>query len=187
MRSKAPIWATMAGLAITLAALLLAAPQMLAQQSATADSPSVAGLLKDARSTALQLRKDAAIMESYGRSKMVWESHAAQITLIKEHVNKLGGLVQKMNDARDGASTWQKDAIDHITPLLRDVATNITATIDHLNQNKGSFEHHGFRKLLASNYQLTKDFAALVSDYVDYGEAKETFATLESKVGTVTE
>jgi hypothetical protein len=185
MTSKTQIWAIMAGLVITLATLLLAAPQIVAQTSEAQDSTTVAGLFKDARSSAVQLRKDAALMESYGRSKMSWESHAAQITIIKEHVNKLGRLLQQMNDARDGASAWQKDAIDHITPLLKEVAANTTTTINHLNDNKGAFAHHGYKELLSANYQLTKDFATLVGDYVDYGEAKETFATLESKVGTV--
>ena len=187
MTSKTPIWAIMAGLMITLATLLLAMPQTTAQTTEGQDSATITGLLNDARSSAVQMRKDAAIMESYGRSKMSWESHAAQINIIKEHVNTLGKLVKQMDDARDGASAWQKDAIDHITPLLKEMAANVTTTIEHLNKNQGAFAHHGYKDLLSANYRLAKDFSALVNDYVDYGEAKETFATLESKVGTVNE
>jgi len=50
--------------------------------------------------------------------------HADQIGVIKAHVNDSGKILAQLHDARAGASHWQQDAIDRITPLLQEIASN---------------------------------------------------------------
>ncbi len=79
------------------------------------DSAEASRLLQEARMSAAQLRRDAVQMESYSKSRLSWQSHAHQIDLIKEHINRTGKIVSDLHNARDGAEAWQQDAIDRIT------------------------------------------------------------------------
>src|SRR5574337_1502528 len=83
--------------------------------SPAADSEEINTLLSDAKTEAVQLKHDAQVMETFTRTKVSWRSHAQQISLIKEHVNKTGELVQKLNDVKE-SSPWQQTAIERVTP-----------------------------------------------------------------------
>ncbi|HLJ15428.1 MAG TPA: hypothetical protein VKV15_13090 [Bryobacteraceae bacterium] len=84
---------------------LLAAVVMcpLLPSSAVAQS-DVSRLLEDTRATATQLSRDVVQMETFTRSKVSWQSHAAQIDRIKTHINNAGKLVAQLQDARGGAA-----------------------------------------------------------------------------------
>jgi hypothetical protein len=53
-----------------------------------------------------------------------WESLAAKITAIQNHMNKVGETVAKLNQASTAHRPWQKTAIDRVTPLLQNLARN---------------------------------------------------------------
>jgi hypothetical protein len=44
--------------------------------------------------------------------------------------------VEKLNAMRNSASTWQKQAIDRMVPLMRELAANTTAAINDLNEQR---------------------------------------------------
>src|SRR5579864_317879 len=99
------------------------------------DSDHVSQLLSDAKTQTFQLREDASTMESFKRSNLGWESHAATVSEMKEHVNAAGGTLAKLDDARKTASPWQATAIDRIKPLLKEMASNTEPVIQYLNKN----------------------------------------------------
>jgi hypothetical protein len=108
---------------------LLMLPDMQAQGRAA----DLATLFQDARTVAGQLRRDSLTMETYTRSGVAWQSHAAQIELIKQHINKAGSILSDMQAARGDAKPWHQETIDRITPVLKQLADNTTAIIDRLN------------------------------------------------------
>ena len=163
-------------------ACLLAPPPAGAVDKAKLDSEEVSKLLSEAKTEALELKKDAQEMESFTRSKLSWESHAATVERIKEHVNAVGRLVTKLNDARAAASPWQEQAIEQITPLLREMAVNTEATIKLLNANKHRLHTPEYKEYLTTNYEVAMELAALVTDFVDYGKAKNKFEHLRDKL-----
>src|ERR1035437_731502 len=101
---------------IVLAALFFVAPALRAYTDL--DAERVSQLLSKAKEEALQLKLDAAEMESFTRSQVSWESHADKLSEIKEHVNKVGETVNQLNAARSGAAPWQKVAIGRVNPLM---------------------------------------------------------------------
>ena len=155
-----------------------------AEAASIEDSVEISALLTDAKTESLELKSDALEMESFTRSKLRWESHATAITRIKEHVNKVGELVTKLNEARHTGSPWQQDAIGRITPLLKELAANTESTIEHLNNNRDRLHTTEYKNYVVANYDLSKDLAALIGDFVDYGKAKEKFETLQQKLET---
>jgi hypothetical protein len=146
------------------------------------DSEEVSKLLAEAKSEALELRDDAENMQSFTRSKLSWQSFANKISEIKHHVNKTGELLAKLNGVREAGSSWQQQAIDRITPTLKELAANTEATIQHLNDNKTSVHSEALENYCDVNYQLAKELAALVGDFIGHGETKAKFAELQKKV-----
>lgn len=103
--------------------------------------------------------------------------------MIKEHVNRLGQLVSQMNDAKSGATHAQQTAIDRITPLLQELASNTTDIINHLNEHKGRTWTPDYKTYLAENAQVATELSAAVRDFVEYGQTKSRAEELGNKLG----
>lgn len=150
----------------------------------TPDSPHLNQLLAQAKTQSAQLAVEADQMTSYTRTADAWQSHASQITIIKDHINALGKTLQEMQDARDTASPWQQDAVDHVVPLAKELASSLEATIAHINQNKNRLGTPAYRDYLRANSEMATDIAGLIKDYHAYGEHKAAYERLGQKLET---
>lgn len=148
-----------------------------------ADSKQVTDLLDQAKTQAAQLKSDAVDMQSFPQSNLSWETHADKIMAIKQDVNNVGQTMAKLNAAESEASSWQKTAIDRVNPLLKELADNTTAIIDHLNREHGRLlntpEH---KDLLNDNADLATDLSAMIADFVDYGRTRAKYFELRHKL-----
>ncbi len=177
--NKHKLTAWMGTPALLLAGCLMALPAVKAAD--VPDSDQVSKLLSEAKTLAFQLKEDAATMESYTRSNVTSQSHAAAINQIKEHVNALGRQVTKLKDARTAASPWQKTAIDRINPFLDELGGYTSAVIEHINgQPKHSMNE--YKDYLEANADYAADLAAMIADFVDYGKTKQRFERLAGKL-----
>ena len=158
-------------------------PALQAAIDPSEDSQEVSKLLSEAKTQAIQLKDDASDMESFPMSNLSWETHANKLMEIKEHVNNLSKTISKLNNERGAASSWQKQAIDRVNPVLRELVANTESIIEHLNKEKGRLlnttEHKDY---LATNAELATRMAALVTDFVDYGQTKAKFERLTQKL-----
>ena len=165
--------------AVLMLVLGMGAVRMVAQ---TADSEEINRLLSDVKSQAVQLENDADTLQSYTNSKISWETHASRLNAMKEHVNSMGKINQQLHDQRAEASPWQQEAIDRITPLLRDMASELTATINHLNDHQTQVQMQPYRDYAHSNYDLASRTARMISDFVEYSQSKSRSEELEHKL-----
>jgi hypothetical protein len=147
-----------------------------------ADSAEVTKLLADAKAEAVELKADAEGMDSFTRSAMNWQSYASKLSMIKEHVNNSGKLLAKLKNAEATGSDWQRAAIKQIEPLLREMADNTEATIKHLSDNPAQVHMQQFKDYVKANYELATDLEALIRDFVDYGNAKDKYESLGSRL-----
>lgn len=162
-------------LALLVAASLYLLPALQAADEPVADSPEVSELLTQAKNHAYRLREDSDTMHKYSLSSLSWESHATQINTIRQHVNNLGKVLQKLSDNRESASPWQQKAIDHVTPLAAELASNIETTIEHINNNKGRLHTQQYKDYLEANYEVSSSLSGLINDYVSYGKSKAKY------------
>jgi gamma-glutamyl-gamma-aminobutyrate hydrolase PuuD len=158
--------------------LLLARAGAVAQTTA-----DVTALFQEAQTTATQLSRDATTMESFTRSNLTWQSHSAQIKLIKEHINKAGSILSQMQAARADAKPWHQDAIDGITPTLKQLAANTESIVNALNQNPKWLKDPTYIEYLKSNQKLARDLSAAVGNVVDYDNTKTKMEELQGKLG----
>jgi hypothetical protein len=100
------------------------------------DNPGVTAQLNDAQTIVAKIKTDAAKMQSYARTTgLSCQTHIASLERIKADVNDLQPNMRHAID-RAVASPWQQEAIDRITGLANDLATNMNPTIHRLNKSK---------------------------------------------------
>jgi len=80
--------------------LPLFSPLPVPAASRTEENPEVTRLLAEARDEAAALSKDADEMEALTRSDVSWQSHAAMLENIKDHINSLARTIDKLNAMR---------------------------------------------------------------------------------------
>lgn len=162
---------------------LMISPAANAARTSSEDSKEISKLLSDTKTEAHELELDAVTIETFTRSGLSWETHATKLNEIREHINKTGKLLAKLQDAREEGSAWQQKAIDEIHPLLKELAATTKSAIEHLNDNKDRFKMGTtYQDYLKTNMGLAKDLASLITDYVDYGFHKSEFDRLGEKV-----
>jgi hypothetical protein len=152
----------------------------LAAQSA--DSAAISKLLDEVKVHSANAEDDAATLESFTISKLSWQSHATQLNQIEEHVNDLIRDSNQMTSMRDQGSPWQQEAIDRISSLLPEMALHLTVTINHLNDNKSQIHMQPYRDYARMNYTLISKAHHLITDLVDYGEAKVKIDSLDKEL-----
>ena len=164
---------------IAILALLLPVAMLAAQNQ---DSEAISKLLDQVKSHAAQASDDAATLESYTRSTLSWQSHGMQLNQMRSHVNNLLKDASMLMEMRDEGSPWQQEAIDRIDPLLPVIASHLSATIDHYNDNQNRLQLQPYRNLVLANQKLIDQAHTLISAFADYSEAKARADELEKKI-----
>jgi hypothetical protein len=176
---KSSLWI----LTLLVAGCISMSPAAKAADNEMGSSKEIHELLTQVKAEAKALEHDAELLALWARSQqMSPESHAVQLNKMREHVNEAGQLLEKMNKARVGASVWQQAAIDRIYPLLKELDDNAEATINHFNDNKSRIKFSDYQDYTKASYDLAEELAALISDYVDYGDHEAEFHRLQDKM-----
>jgi hypothetical protein len=143
------------------------------------DNPSVTAQLADAKTILAKIKKDAAQMQSYAQTGGPgWQTHAATLEKIKADVNELQQNMRGLQSHRTVASPWQQEAIDRITGLANDLATNMNATIDRLNKSKARPTAPPYPEYLKANTRIAGDLADEIDATIDYGQNKAKLDSL---------
>lgn len=146
------------------------------------DSSEISKVLTEAKSHAVLAADDAASLESYARTTVSWKSHSGKIAEITEYVNALGKVNQELSDLSSQGSPWQQKAITEVDSLLRDMATHLTATINHFNDNQSRIHMQPYRDYAHANYELASKTAQVIRDFVEYDKATSKAEALEQKL-----
>jgi hypothetical protein len=163
------------------AAILLLIPSTI-KAADVPDSDRVSQLLAEAKTQAHRISEDASTLETYTRSGRSWESHAAAVVEMREHINLAGKTLVRLDQSRDNASPWQVIAIDRINPLLREIATNTSNAIDYLNKKPSQLNSNEYKDYIATMAQVSSKLAGLITDFVDYGHTKDRLERLSAKL-----
>jgi hypothetical protein len=99
------------------------------------DSAKISRLLDQADYQAQQANNHADELQSYTYSGVCLQAQAAQLDLIRNDVNKLGKLLAQLHEIQNQGSPSQQDAINRFDPLLRQMAGQLTLTINYLNEH----------------------------------------------------
>lgn len=168
---------------ITTFACLLVGIGVAPPLKAGGQEPSVSKLLAEAKTQAYAISVDAGELESYTREPTLsWETHAVEITRMKDDINQTAKTIAKLNASRSEAAPWQAAAIDRIIPFMQEIAGNTTSAIEYINKYQSRLGLKEYTDYLESNSDLSSQLAGLVAHYVDYGNAKNRYANLKRTI-----
>ena len=142
----------------------------------------VAAQLDAASAEAAELARNADEMTSLLHNDVSWESHAEMLNRIKDNVNNMGKIVAKLQEEREEASPWQQQAIDRMVPMLKEIAANTTAAIEHLNQNHERPTTPDYVEYLQQNADTAHELADMISAADQYGRERTKLERLQDKI-----
>ena len=145
------------------------------------DSQQLTQVLGEARDEAAELARDADEAESLIRNQVSWETHAAVLDRVKDHVNNMARIVDKLTETRATGSDLQEQAVNRILLLVKELAFNTTAAISYLNQNKSRPITELYTEYLQDNAETTHQLLSTISSLFEY-EKSMTIAKLKNKL-----
>jgi hypothetical protein len=145
-------------------------------------SDQLTQLLGEARMEAGELAKDADETESLIRSDVSWQTHAEMLNGVKEHVNNMARIIDKLTATRSSGSELQEQAVDRIMPLLKELAANTTAAINWLNQNKTRPIGDPYTQYLEANAETAHQLSSTVSSLFEYERTMNKMGELKNKL-----
>jgi signal transduction histidine kinase len=139
-------------------------------------------LLGEIRDVSGRLRRDADRLESFTRSKLNWQSHGDQLTLVKDHINQMGGRLERLQQIRHVTSPWQQQAIDRIMPIAVELASRTQAAIEHLNENRSYLFAPTYTDHLGTIAEQASTLNDAANDFLEYGKAQDKLEQLRQKL-----
>jgi lambda repressor-like predicted transcriptional regulator len=147
------------------------------------DNPSVTAQLNAAKPIVATIKKDAVQMQSYSQNTgLSWQTHSTALDKIKTDVNKLQENTRGLQSHRTVASQWQQDAIDRVTTLANDLATNMNNAIAQLNKSKSRPTAPPYPEYLKLNTQIASDLADEIDATIDRGQARAKEDALQKQL-----
>jgi hypothetical protein len=131
-------------------------------------------LLSDAGAQVLQLRNDA-LMVAYGatHSNVNW---VGRVNEVKEHIQSAARQAGKLREERASVSPRQMATIDMVGPLLTELVRNSEIVIRYVEE--GPNRLHERKAEIAARADLSSALASLITNAVQYGNAKQRLHSL---------
>ena len=134
------------------AAFALLVPAAVAFASQTPDSASISKLFQQAKDHAAQANEDISFLDSNRYSGLSPQSHALYLQMVKEHAAKLFSDYYQLQGLREKGTPQQREAIDRLDPLIREMAASLVNTLQSLNANPTLVHMPPLRDRIHSDY-----------------------------------
>ena len=163
--------------------VMLSFPLSLRGDAIKEDNAQLTKLIADADDEALELANDADDTQGLIRSDENWLNHALLLAKVKAHVDNLALIIGKLSDMEKSGSDLQKQAIDQMLPLVKELSANTTAAINYLNQNKSRPTSPTYTQYLRKNAETAHQLSSMISSLVDYENSMKEIERLRSNLG----
>lgn len=111
-----------------------------------------------------------------------WVTHALMLAKVKGHVDNMALIIEKLSKAQKSGSELQKQAVDQMLPLVKELSANTTAAISYLNQNKTRPTSDPYTQYLEKNEEAARQLSSMISSLVDYEKSMTEIEKLRSKL-----
>jgi Na+/phosphate symporter len=147
------------------------------------ENPQLAQLLADAEDEAIELANDADDTQNLISSDENWVNHALMLDRVKGHIQNLALIVDKLSKAQNSGSELQKEAVEQMLPMVKELSANTTAAINYLNQNKSRPVSDLYHQYLTKNAETARQLSSMISSLVDYEKSMNEIQRLRSNLG----
>ena len=170
---------------------LSAAPRDAAPRAATGQADNwdfqaeASRLLKDVQFTAAVLNRDAVLLQSFTRSGLTWESHANQVSTIKDHINTMGKHLDRLQEIRHVATPLQQQAINSVVPAALILAAHTESAIEHLNDRAKPLWDENYENHLRGISGRSDQVKQVVDLHLDMADAQDKLERLQEQTKTL--
>jgi hypothetical protein len=145
-------------------------------------------LLKDIKFLSGKLKNDASTLESYKwQTQLSWQTHAHQLNLAREHINKIGERLDRLQAIKSEVAPWQQRAIEQIVPVAADVATHTEAAIQHLNENRRYLFAPAYAEHLTSIADRSTELKESTDLFLEFGDTSNKLDRTQKKLDRLQE
>jgi hypothetical protein len=120
-------------------------------------------------------------MESFRRMNLGAATHGLAINEIKDEINQLGRQFGRLKALEGEASPWQRTAINRIEPYLAELGGYTSAVIERLSGDR-THTIADYNDYLQANADYATDLAAMLNEFVDYGNSRGRVERLGGKL-----
>jgi len=140
-------------------------------------------LLRQISSNAAVAARHADLIQSFTRNpQFQYETHAGELTSVKNVINAMGSDLRRLQEIRPGALPWQQLALDRIQSLVAGMAGHATEAIERLNQERGELLSQGYRNSVANLYSYASQARKVISVHMDYAQHRDRLNRLDASV-----
>lgn len=129
-------------------------------------------MLADFESKAIQIRRDAAMLESTRRNKLSWQTHSSHLSTMKEHINEMGKMLAALEAMKPKATLFQEKAIEAARPHLEDMAQRVEKGMKWLNEDRSSVSKAEYKDNLHGIWSSSDQLYRNVDTIIDYHDAR---------------
>ena len=147
------------------------------------DDPHLTQLLADAEDEATELASDAEDTQALIQSDETWLKHALMLAKVKGHVDNLALIIDKLSKTQNSGSELQREAVEQMLPLVKELSANTTAAINYLNRNKNRPVSDAYLQYLKKNAETAHQLSSMISSLVDYEKSMSEIERLRSNLG----
>jgi len=115
------------------------------------------------------------------------ESHLFELDALKADVNKMGKELATLESERASLSSWEQQAIDKVTPLLKAEATSTADAIRFFNDNRNYLWAPDYRSDADGIWHDSQQIANTLNGYLKYSEARDQAQHLKTNLNIGTE
>jgi chromosome segregation ATPase len=145
-------------------------------------------LLKEIKSLSGILKNDASTLESYKRQPQLhWQTHAYQLNLAREHINKIGERLDRLQAIKSEVARWQQQAIEQIVPVAADLAAHTEAAIQHLNENRTYLFAPVYAEHLTSIADGSAELKESANLFLEFGDTSDKLDRMQQKLDRLQE
>ena len=139
-------------------------------------------LLKEIRAASHRLMDSAETLQSFAHSRVSWESHATELTRVREHVNEIGSRIERLRSIQDALEPWQQEALESVARAGATLAGGTESAIRHLNDYRNELWSDTYRGHLATVSAGADQVKRSVSVHLELAEARDRLETLQEQV-----
>lgn len=129
-----------------------------------------------------KLRVDSDALASFKNSNLSWESHAHQLSAVREDVNAIGERLARLQEIRHVTSPLQQRTIDRVVPMAAELASHTQAAIEHLNENRGYLFAPAYNDHLNAIADGAEEMKASLDSFLDYASTQQRLEGLQQKL-----
>lgn len=137
---------------LRVAALALLVPAAVAFAAQTPDSASISKLFQQCRQHAALANDDISVLDSNRFSNYAPQMHGLYLQKVKEHAADLFRDYYQLQSLRSKGTPQQREAIAQLEPLLKEMATSLTNTLQTFNTHPSRVHMLPYRNRIHSDW-----------------------------------